>query len=108
MRSGYIIHAPMLSKLYAVFDAISIVPTFVLTPLTYLGGVFYSVDQLPPFFRTLSLFNPILYMVNAFRYGFLGITDVPLALSFAVMGGLVVIFFFLTLYLFLQGSGLKK
>ena len=90
------------------FDAISIVPTFVLTPLTYLGGVFYSVDQLPPFFRTLSLFNPILYMVNAFRYGFLGITDVPLALSFAVMGGLVVIFFFLTLYLFLRGSGLKK
>ena len=90
------------------FDAISIVPTFVLTPLTYLGGVFYSVDQLPPFFRTLSLFNPILYMVNAFRYGFLGITDVPLALSFAVMGGLVVVFFFLTLYLFLKGSGLKK
>ena len=90
------------------FDAISIVPTFVLTPLTYLGGVFYSVDQLPPFFRTLSLFNPILYMVNAFRYGFLGITDVPLALSFAVMGGLVFIFFFLTLYLFLRGSGLKK
>ena len=90
------------------FDSISIVPTFVLTPLTYLGGVFYSVNQLPPFFRTLSLFNPILYMVNAFRYGFLGITDVPLALSFAVMGGLVVIFFFLTLYLFLRGSGLKK
>ena len=90
------------------FDAISIVPTFVLTPLTYLGGVFYSVDQLPPFFRTLSLFNPILYMVNAFRYGFLGITDVPLALSFAVMGALVVVFFFLTLYLFLKGSGLKK
>lgn len=90
------------------FDAISIVPTFVLTPLTYLGGVFYSVNELPPFFRTLSLFNPILYMVNAFRYGFLGITDVPLALSFVVMGGLVVVFFGLTLFLFLRGAGLKK
>ena len=90
------------------FDAISIVPTFVLTPLTYLGGVFYSVSQLPPFFETLSYFNPILYMVNAFRYGFLGITDVPLGLSFVVMGVLVVFFFFLTLFLFLRGTGLKK
>ena len=90
------------------FDAISIVPTFVLTPLTYLGGVFYSVNQLPPFFRTLSLFNPILYMVNAFRYGFLGITDVSIAMCFAVMGGLTVLFFLLTLYLFIKGAGLKK
>lgn len=90
------------------FDAINIVPTFVLTPLTYLGGIFYSVNQLPPFFKTLSLFNPILYMVNAFRYGFLGITDVPLALSFGVMIGLVILFFGLTLFLFLRGSGLKK
>ena len=101
--------AGLVNGIYAKsFDAISIVPTFVLTPLTYLGGVFYSVNQLPPFFKTLSYFNPILYMVNAFRYGFLGITDVSLELSFAVMGGLVVVFFFLTLYLFLRGSGLKK
>ncbi|MDB5195010.1 MAG: Transport permease protein [Parcubacteria group bacterium] len=90
------------------FDAISIVPTFVLTPLTYLGGVFYSVNQLPPFFRTLSLANPILYMVNAFRYGFLGVTDVSVAVCFAVMGGLTVLFFLLTLFLFIRGAGLKK
>jgi ABC-2 type transport system permease protein len=90
------------------FDAISIVPTFVLTPLTYLGGVFYSIDQLPPFFKTLSLFNPILYMVNAFRYGFLGVTDVSIAVCFAVMGGLTALFFGLTLFLFIRGAGLKK
>jgi ABC-2 type transport system permease protein len=90
------------------FDAISIVPTFVLTPLTYLGGVFYSVEQLPDFFRTLSLLNPILYMVNAFRYGFLGISDVPLATCFIVMGAFVVGFFLLTLFLFIRGAGLKK
>lgn len=89
------------------FDAISIVPTFVLTPLTYLGGIFYSIDQLPAFFRTLSLFNPILYMVNAFRYGFLGVSDVPLSTCFAVMGGLTVVFAALTLYLFMRGAGLK-
>ncbi|MES2668107.1 MAG: ABC transporter permease [Patescibacteria group bacterium] len=90
------------------FDAISIVPTFVLTPLTYLGGVFYSVDQLPEFFRTLSLFNPILYMVNAFRYGFLGVSDVPLSLAFGVMGGLTVLAFIVTLVLFRNGAGLKN
>lgn len=90
------------------FDAISIVPTFVLTPLTYLGGVFYSIDQLPPFFRTLSLFNPILYMVNAFRYGFLGVSDVSMTLAFSVMGGLTVVFFGLTLYLFIRGTGVKS
>ena len=90
------------------FDGISIIPTFVLTPLTYLGGVFYSVDQLPEFFRTLSLFNPILYMVNAFRYGFLGISDVPLSHAFAVMGGLALISFLAILWLFKRGAGLKQ
>jgi ABC-2 type transport system permease protein len=90
------------------FDAISIVPTFVLTPLTYLGGVFYSVNQLPPFFRTLTLANPILYMVNAFRYGFLGITDVSIAVCFTVMIGFTVLFFLITLFLFIRGAGLKK
>ncbi len=90
------------------FDAVNIVPTFVLTPLTYLGGVFYSIDQLPPFFRTLSLFNPILYMVNAFRYGFLGVSDVPMWLAFSVMGGLAALFFGLTLFLFIRGVGVKS
>ncbi len=90
------------------FDAINIVPTFVLTPLTYLGGVFYSIDQLPPLFRTLSLGNPILYMVNAFRYGFLGVSDVSMTLAFSVMGGLTVFFFGLTLFLFIRGVGVKS
>lgn len=90
------------------FDAISIVPTFVLTPLTYLGGVFYSVDQLPELFRTLSMANPILYMVNAFRYGFLGISDVSLTVAFSVMGGLTLFAFGVTVYLFRNGAGLKN
>lgn len=90
------------------FDAINIVPTFVLTPLTYLGGVFYSIELLPEPFRTLSLFNPILYMVNAFRYGFLGISDVSVVLSFAVLGGLTVVFFLLTLFMFIRGTGFKN
>jgi ABC-2 type transport system permease protein len=90
------------------FDGINIVPTFVLTPLTYLGGVFYSIDRLPPFFHVLSLFNPILYMVNAFRYGFLGISDVSILRSFEVMIGLTLALLILTLWLFKRGSGLKN
>jgi ABC-2 type transport system permease protein len=90
------------------FDAISIVPTFVLTPLTYLGGVFYSVNQLPPFFRTLSLFNPILYMVNLFRYGFLGSSDVPPLTAFLVLLAFTVGFLVLTTWLFARGKGLKN
>ena len=90
------------------FDGINIVPTFVLTPLTYLGGVFYSIDKLPHFFRVLSLFNPILYMVNAFRYGFLGVSDVSIATSFEVMIGFTLALLILTLWLFKRGSGLKN
>lgn len=101
--------AGLLNGMFAKsFDAISIIPTFVLTPLTYLGGVFYSIDQLPEFFRIISLANPILYMVNAFRYGFLGISDVPVATSFAVMGVLIVVLLGTVLYLFHKGSGLKN
>lgn len=90
------------------FDAISIVPTFVLTPLTYLGGVFYSVNQLPPFFRDLSLANPILYMVNLFRYGFLGVSDVPPMTAFLVLLGFSAGFLVLTTWLFARGKGLKN
>lgn len=90
------------------FDGINIVPVFVLTPLTYLGGVFYSIDLLPPFWRTLSLFNPILYMVDAFRYGFLGISDVPLEQSFLVLTGFTSGFILLTLWLFRRGIGMKN
>ncbi|MGB4076645.1 MAG: ABC transporter permease [Minisyncoccia bacterium] len=90
------------------FDAISIIPTFVLTPLTYLGGVFYSIELLPEPWRSLSLYNPILYMVNAFRYGFLGFADVDIGLSFLVLIGLTILFFAITLWLFIRGAGFKQ
>ncbi|MEZ5539517.1 MAG: ABC transporter permease [Pseudomonadales bacterium] len=78
--------AGLINAIYARnFDDVSIIPTFVLTPLTYLGGVFYSVDLLPPFWKALSLMNPIIYMVNAFRYGMLGITDVNIAFSLGMI-----------------------
>jgi len=75
------------------FDQISFVPTFILTPLTYLGGVFYSITMLPEWAQHLSRANPILYMVNAFRYGFLGVSDVPVGFSFAIMTIAVVALF---------------
>jgi len=100
--------AGIVNAIYAKsFDAISIVPSFVLTPLTYLGGVFYSITLLPPFFAKLSLANPILYMVNAFRYGFLGVTDVSISHCFAVMGGFTLVLIVWVLVLFRTGAGLK-
>jgi len=90
------------------FDDIALVPTFVLTPLTYLGGIFYSVHMLPGIFQKISLANPILYMVNAFRYGFLGLSDVGLGTCFAVMGGLTLFMFLWTMILFRRGAGLKR
>ena len=90
------------------FDSIAIVPTFVLTPLTFLGGVFYSISRFPAFWQKVSLANPILYMVNIFRYGFLGITDVNLTFAFTVLIGLTVIFLALIMWLFKKGIGLKN
>lgn len=89
------------------FDDISIVPTFVLTPLTYLGGVFYSIELLPEFWRQLSLANPILYMVNAFRYGLLGVSDIPIAVAFGIILGFVLVLTVLSLYLLDRGVGIK-
>jgi len=89
------------------FDDISIVPTFVLTPLTYLGGVFYSIDLLPEPWRTLSLGNPVLYMVNAFRYGILGVSDISLGAAFVVIIGFTVGFFVFALFLLDRGVGLR-
>jgi ABC-2 type transport system permease protein len=101
--------AGIINAVYANgFDGISIVPNFVLTPLTYLGGVFYSIHMLPGIWSTLSLFNPILYMVNAFRYGFLGVTDVPLWQCFAVIIATVGVMFVWALWLFRRGVGVKR
>ncbi|MEH8021815.1 MULTISPECIES: ABC transporter permease [Rheinheimera] len=90
------------------FDDISIVPTFVLTPLTYLGGVFYSLTLLPGFWQHVAALNPVVYMVNAFRYGFLGITDVNLWLALAVVLGFIAALFSYALYLINRGIGLRS
>jgi ABC-2 type transport system permease protein len=89
------------------FDAISIVPNFVLTPLVYLGGVFYSIDLLPEIWRRVSLANPILHMVNAFRYGFLGISDVPVDRAFMLIAGMTAALTLWAWWLLRRGTGIK-
>jgi len=89
------------------FDDISIIPTFVLTPLIYLGGVFYSIDMLPDFWRTISQLNPIFYMVNAFRYGILGVSDINVLFAFFMLVIFTVVLFFLSLWLLHRGRGLR-
>lgn len=89
------------------FDDIAIVPTFILTPLTYLGGVFYSIDLLPDFWRALSMANPILYMVNSFRYGVLGVSDVNVTVSLLALVAFVAGLFLLALGLLHRGTGIR-
>ncbi|WP_440996908.1 ABC transporter permease [Arhodomonas sp. SL1] len=89
------------------FDDISIVPTFVLTPLTYLGGVFYSISLLPDFWQGVSLINPILYMVNAFRYGILGTSDIPIGIAYAIIALFIALLGGFSLYLLERGVGLR-
>lgn len=89
------------------FDDIAIIPTFVLAPLTYLGGVFYSISMLPPFWQKVSVVNPILYMVNGFRYGILGVSDVSLLQSYAVIIGAGVVLFCWCMWLLDRGTGLR-
>ena len=90
------------------FDDISIVPTFVLTPLTYLGGVFYSIDLLPEFWRTLSLANPVLYMVNAFRYGILGTSDIGIGAAYAIILFFIALLSTICLVMLHKGTGLRS
>lgn len=90
------------------FDDISIVPTFVLTPLTYLGGIFYTISMLPEFWQNVSLMNPILYMVNAFRYGFLGVSDINLVTSYVITSGFVIVMFFGCVMLLNKGYGVRS
>jgi ABC-2 type transport system permease protein len=89
------------------FDDISIIPTFVLTPLTYLGGIFYSISMLPAFWQKVSLANPILYMVSAFRYGFLGVSDIALWQSYLIIIAFVIALFFFSLWLLNTGKGIR-
>jgi len=90
------------------FDDISIIPTFVLTPLTYLGGVFYSIALLPPFWQAASQANPILYMINAFRYGMLGISDIHVGWAFAMIGLAIALLYAYSLRLLTTSKGLRS
>ena len=90
------------------FDDVAIVPTFILTPLTYLGGVFYSVKLLPPWAEAATHANPIFYMVNAFRYGLLGTSDVPVAVAYTLMLAFVIGLGALALWLLKRGVGLRS
>jgi ABC-2 type transport system permease protein len=100
--------AGFLNGLFAnKFDDISLIPTFVLTPLTYLGGVFYSIDLLPALWKHISLANPVLYMVNTFRYGMLGISDINVYYALLIILLCVVALFVLNLYLLKKGVGIK-
>ena len=100
--------AGFINAVYAKsFDDISIIPTFVLTPLTYLGGIFYSIGMLPPFWQKVSLVNPILYMINAFRYGLLGVADIHLGLAFAIILAFLAALFTFALSLLKRGVGIK-
>jgi ABC-2 type transport system permease protein len=90
------------------FDDISIVPTFILTPLTYLGGVFYSISLLPEFWQKVSLANPIIYMVNAFRYGILGVSDIDITYAYLIVGLFVIGLFSVSLALLNRGVGIRE
>lgn len=90
------------------FDDISIFPTFVLTPLTYLGGVFYSIYDLPPFWQQVSRFNPILYMVNGFRFGFYGVSDVSVWISIGILLFFTLVLTLANAYVLREGIGLKE
>ncbi|MFT4020868.1 MAG: ABC transporter permease [Acinetobacter sp.] len=101
--------AGFINAVYArSFDDISIVPTFILTPLTYLGGVFYAISALSPFWQKLSLINPIVYMVNAFRYGILGHSDVSVSLSLVMISIFCAIFYGFAYLLLAKGSGIRE
>lgn len=99
----------LINAIYAQsFDDITIVPTFVLTPLTYLGGVFYSITMLSPFWQKASLLNPVLYMVNGFRYGILGIADMSVTVSYMVLSIFILLLGSYALYLLNKGIGIRS
>lgn len=98
----------LINAIYAKsFDDISIIPSFILVPLTYFGGVFYSINLLPEFWRNLSMANPILYMVNAFRYGVLGVSDIDISRAFIMLIFLIIAMFLFALHLLKNNTGLR-
>ena len=100
--------AGLINAVYAnSYDHIAIIPTFVLTPLTYLGGIFYSIKLLPEFWQQVSLINPVLYMVNSFRFGFRGISDIDLSLAIGVILFFILVLFSFCMILLHRGTGIK-
>ncbi len=100
--------AGFINAIYAsTFDDVSIIPTFVLTPLTYFGGVFYSIHLLPEFWQQVSVLNPILHMVNAFRYGMLGISDLHIGMALVGLTLLVAVLFVVAMHLLKTGKRLR-
>ena len=100
--------AGMINGIFAKkFDDVSIIPTFIITPLTYLGGVFYSISLLPDFWQTISKVNPIVYMINGFRYGFLGTSDINVYAGIGMLILFSVALFSVNLYLFKKGIGIR-
>ena len=101
--------AGFINAVYAKsFDDITLIPTFVLTPLTYLGGIFYSIDMLPGIWHDISLFNPILYMVNTFRYGMLGVSDTDLTFAYGVIFAFIAVLYSFCLWLLKSGKGTRS
>ncbi len=101
--------AGLINAIYAKsFDEINLIPTFILTPLTYLGGVFYSISLLSEFWQGVSKFNPIMYMINGFRYGFLGISDVPILYTFVMLSAFIIVLYGIVYYLIDHGIGLRS
>lgn len=101
--------AGLLNGIFAQsFDDVSIVPTFVLQPLTYLGGVFYAISMLPPFWQAVSKINPIVYMISGFRYGFLGVMDVSIVVSMSILVLFIVVLYSVCWYLIDRGRGLRS
>ncbi|EUJ46617.1 ABC transporter permease [Paenilisteria rocourtiae] len=101
--------AGLLNGIFAQsFDDVSIIPTFVLQPLTYLGGVFYAISMLPPFWQAISKANPIVYMISGFRFGFLGTTDISVMWSIAILILFIVVLYAICWYLIDKGRGLRS
>lgn len=101
--------AGLVNGIYAkTIDGINLVPTFVLTPLVYLGGVFYSVHSLPEWWQWITYANPLFYLINGFRYGFLGITDVSLAISVGMLFAMIAALVAINWYFIRTGLGLKQ
>ena len=101
--------AGFINAVYAKsFDDINIVTTFVLTPLTYLGGTFYSIDALPQVWQDISVFNPIAYIISSYRFAFLGLEETSLALSLSIVVVLIIILFFVALMILSKGIGIKN